>query len=221
MLEIESQDIKYLKDQVPSFKIPEVKGIMQIHQVVFSRGVMNTRSLSCFDCPISQHCDHFANKEIFQDTFEVSETEDHLDEPNTNIQIIPAKPTRRLPAKKLNVDEVYSSSDEETEIFGLSKKLKRMLSKKPENVKCGDFLKVEYTRGSKTDIFTGITQKNMEKDEVEVMFLKPCQTEKSLLSVNEKDVFFVSKHQILAVLPPAKMFLNGNRVFYKFKNNSS
>lgn len=58
----------------------------------------------------------------------------------------------------------------------------------------------------------------VDKSEIKVMFLKPCNDEKTLFLVNEKDVSFVSETHITAILPQPVLVVKGDRLFYRFKH---
>lgn len=95
-----------MKKNIVSQKVPAIDGVMKVHQITYSQGVMFSLYLSCFECSPSQHRDHFTLSEVFPD----DDTDIH--EPNECEEQDPMTLPNMRKAK-LSVDDIYTSSDDE------------------------------------------------------------------------------------------------------------
>lgn len=228
MFEIPPGDIQRLKTVVAGVSIPPMKGIMQVHQVTWPMvGPLYTRTLSCFNCLPGVKCDHYHLTKTYIDCLIP-----HYTPLATTSNVVTPK------RKKLRVQDVYTSSEDEDEnepphyVTPASSSPEIDLTMYAGNNVGGPVLHnelvsgvhvvVEYmvtTKGKngETKQFIGICQSVVKNNEIDVLFMKSCKKESSLYFVDDKDFASVPVVQIKAILPPPSIHLKGNRVFYKFK----
>lgn len=107
LVEVVSEDIKKMKNELSQLTIDPIIGIMKVHQFTFSsNGMYDARELTCFKCSPRQVCHHYTLPGVVQTPS------------NKNQQNVPTKPSGSLKTSnktKLDVDEVFSetSSDDE------------------------------------------------------------------------------------------------------------
>lgn len=106
--EVSPAQIDNFRQQITSMKVPAVKGIMNVHQETYSQGVMYARSLSCFDCPASQYCEHYSLFKFFPNEWSYESEEEEV-----------FQSTSKWNLKRFTVDEVYSSSEDDAERDGI------------------------------------------------------------------------------------------------------
>jgi hypothetical protein len=221
LIEVSATDVDKMKKEVANLKIPVIKGIMKSHQITYSRGEMFANSLSCFDCSLQYSCKHYHLFKVFEE-----------------------KPIRSV-RKKLRVEDVFSSSDEEDQLSAgdlpvmdetvpSSSEGDHTNEWEDDSVTAGDstadiskidlgtFLLVKIENVSKNtklhhQSFVAICQSIVDKQEFEVMFMKPCAKDKNLFIPNEDDTSVVHTNQVLRILPHPSIVMKGNRIFYRFK----
>lgn len=181
-------------------------------QITFCRdqGEMTGRFMSCLKCPFNKKCCHFKTLDIF-----------------------PSMAKSKTPKRKLQVESVWSSDDDEMEVVDLEEAcsssapgpstagVPKTYDNEDYTIKVNDYLLVQIiseSSNARAHQFVGICQQNMNS-EVKVMFLKQVnKANKMLFMVDENDVSFIATSQVVAVLPPPELVMKGNRMYYKFKN---
>ncbi|KAL3274961.1 hypothetical protein HHI36_019737 [Cryptolaemus montrouzieri] len=83
-------------------------------------------------------------------------------------------------------------------------------------------VKLETTMGRKQSVFKYLVVSQScvdDDDEIRVMFLKSLDKTKKTYRIDENDVSFSKKFQILDILPEPTMKTTGDRIFYEFNNS--
>lgn len=187
------------------------KGTMKVHQVITNgMNKLWLRSLSCFIC--DTFCQHYELGVLqYTDPTASSSEDDTLDD----TEIISNDVARAVESKiKVNVDDIYSSDDDELSLCLLKANAEK------KTVKTGSYilvsLKSDKKHGSNYK-YVAVCQSDIEDNEIKVAFLKLCDFQtKDLFKLKENDLSYLKKEQILQVLPEPKLVLKGCRVYYKF-----
>lgn len=247
LIEVTNSEVEEMKKLLPT-DLPALKGIMGVRQVVYIKGAMYCRRLSCFDClKPSKPCKHFhlmvvrdnntpksrptkktvsssesaikANANKFEDCVFDSSDEEWLPQ-SSNITASSCKPKKVV----LKVENVFSASEEEcdTKPRICAPKSKSPLRCVPtDSIKEGSFVVVSFANRNRKPIkFVGVVQSEIDdENELKIMFMKNCSSDRSVFVFDENDVSYVLADQVVGVLPFPAIVVKGGEILYKFENN--
>lgn len=191
-----SSQTKILNNYLPYIK-PFV-GTLKVHQVranVFIPLKLKMKSLSCF---CSNFCPHY---NLGQMTY-----------PGLEAKLDVSKIFADAPSEMHDVPEMNSK----TQMPSRSKNLNGM----ENNYSNGDYVLVSFQNNKKSEYrYVGVCSSDMDEDgEILITFLKIWNAQGNIFKLDDNDVSHVPVEQICEKLPQPNIFLQGNRILYKFKN---